>query len=249
MHSRIWFSWPDLYNNNNTACVRCQYLHTMKHLYYECVIINHQGSQLNQMHTCVMIIVYTNFCTNKTTVINSGPNLFVGQKYCYFSMPTHSYFLFLLNVCIYHCIVNIVQGTIALCRELYKQICSNIKYITYSSSSAFSLSGIGTSDRVFNLHVLRFCASSIYLFLFQIQVFSLPIFRCPPTSMFSLLSYSVFLSTWPNHNIVIFSNFLTYKMNARHTCPCSYFLIPYPFNPAWVRLVLYRTIYYLAWLC
>ena len=77
VHSRIWFSWPDLYNNNNTACVRCQYLHTIKHLYYECVIINHQGSQLNQMHTCVMIIVYTNFCTNKTTVINSG--LLVGQ--------------------------------------------------------------------------------------------------------------------------------------------------------------------------
>ena len=49
------------------------------------------------------------------------------------------------------------------------------------SSSTCSLSGVGAS-----LH-LRF---------------GLPIFRCPPTSIFHVLittSSSVFLSTWPNH--------------------------------------------------
>ena len=62
--------------------------------------------------------------------------------------------------------------------------------------------------QVFNLHVLRSCASSIYTsFSFMsVLITSLhlsvgrPIFRCPPTSMFSLLHLlQVFLSTWPNH--------------------------------------------------
>ena len=64
-----------------------------------------------------------------------------------------------------------------------------------NSSSAFSLF-------VFNLHVLRSCASSLctpfsfmsFLVTAYHLSFGLPIFRCPPASMFSLLHLSLHMA-------------------------------------------------------
>ena len=69
---------------------------------------------------------------------------------------------------------------------------------------------LGSWHQVFNLLVLRSCASSIFTcFSFMSFLitslhlgFGLPIFRCPPTSIFDVLitkSSSGFLATWPNH--------------------------------------------------
>ena len=52
----------------------------------------------------------------------------------------------------------------------------------------FSLFPIwGSMHQVFNLHVLRSCASSIFTPFFFMYFLIIPIFRCPPTSVFSLL--------------------------------------------------------------
>ena len=69
---------------------------------------------------------------------------------------------------------------------------------------------LGSAHQVFNLHVLRFCVSSIftpfsfmYFLITSLHLsFGVPIFRCPPTSTFHVLittSSSVFLSACPNH--------------------------------------------------
>ena len=81
-----------------------------------------------------------------------------------------------------------------------------------SSSSAFFLTGRNIKFSFhFILHVLRSCAFSLstpfsftYFRITSLHFsFGLPIFRCPPTSIFSLLTPSscVFLSTFwpPNH--------------------------------------------------
>ena len=85
------------------------------------------------------------------------------------------------------------------------------------------------AHRVFNLHVLRSCASSIFIpfsfmsFLITSLHFSfcLTIFRCPPTSIFHVIitTSSVFHSTWPNHlslaSLILSLVFATFL--------CSYF--------------------------
>ena len=68
---------------------------------------------------------------------------------------------------------------------------------------------LGSAHRVFNLHVLWSCGSSIFTWFsfmsflitsLHLSSFGLPILRCPPTSMFSFLqSSSAFLSTRRNH--------------------------------------------------
>ena len=71
--------------------------------------------------------------------------------------------------------------------------------------------------------VLRFSCHFVSLHL----RFCLPIFRCPLIShVLITTSSSVFLPTCPNHNLLLagFSNVLTYVC---HTCPCSYFSIPW----------------------
>ena len=113
-----------------------------------------------------------------------------------------------------------------------------------SSSSVFSLFVVGALSFQSPLSpVLCF----FYLYLFLLHVFSdnitsfgLPVFRCPPTSMFSLLhlalsfsphvltisvfhvlittSSSVFLSTWPNH----------ISLPCSHTTSSSVFLSTWP---------------------
>ena len=82
---------------------------------------------------------------------------------------------------------------------------------------------------VFNRHVLRYCASAIFTcFSFMAFLiaslhlsFGLPIFRCPPTSIFPVvitIYSSVFLSTWPNHLSLASLICFTYVC---HTCPGS----------------------------
>ena len=67
------------------------------------------------------------------------------------------------------------------------------------SSQAFSPFGVGT----FNLRVLQSCFSFMYFLITSLHLsLGLPIFQCPPTSIFHVLittSSSVFLSTCPNH--------------------------------------------------
>ena len=67
---------------------------------------------------------------------------------------------------------------------------------------------LGSAHRVFNLHFLWSCGSSIFTWFSFMSFlitslhlsFGLPILRCPPTSMFSFLqSSSAFLSTLRNH--------------------------------------------------
>ena len=85
----------------------------------------------------------------------------------------------------------------------FPQVCC-FRTLFHIASSSFFL--FGSAHRVFILHVLRFCASSLctpFSFMsFRITSlqlsFGLPIFRCPLTSIFHVLiatSYSVFLST------------------------------------------------------
>ena len=89
---------------------------------------------------------------------------------------------------------------------------------------------LGSAHRVFNLHVLRSCASSLcttfsfmsFLITSLHFSFDLPIFRCPPASIFHVIitTYSsVFLSTWSNHLGLGFYYFLTY------VCPPALALI------------------------
>ena len=67
---------------------------------------------------------------------------------------------------------------------------------------------LGSTHRVFNLHVLRSCVSSIFTpFSFMSFLvtslhlsFGLPIFRCSPTSMFSLL---YLLQSFSSHGLTI----------------------------------------------
>ena len=93
----------------------------------------------------------------------------------------------------------------------------------------------------FNLHVLRssaiFTCFSFMAFLivsFHLG-FGLPIFRCPPTSIFPVVitKYSsVFLYTWPNHlgiaSLILFTYFC-------HTCPRSYFFCLDLLNPLYAH--------------
>ena len=65
---------------------------------------------------------------------------------------------------------------------------------------------LGSAHQIFNLHVLRSCASIFTPFSFVSFLitslhlsFGLPIFRCPPTSMFLLLRLLQCFSTWPDH--------------------------------------------------
>ena len=67
---------------------------------------------------------------------------------------------------------------------------------------------LGSAQRVFNLHVLRSCASSIvnpfsfmsFLITSLHISFGRPIFRCPPSSMFSLLCL---LQSFSPHGLTI----------------------------------------------
>ena len=67
---------------------------------------------------------------------------------------------------------------------------------------------LGSAHQVFNLRVLRSCASSMlntpltsFLLITSLHLsFSLPIFRCPPTSMFSLLHL---LQSFCRHGLTI----------------------------------------------
>ena len=73
----------------------------------------------------------------------------------------------------------------------------------------FCIFHLVSTHQVFNLPVLRHCASSNYtllshsFFITSLHLsFGLPIFRCSPTSIFHVritTSSSVFLSTCPNH--------------------------------------------------
>ena len=54
--------------------------------------------------------------------------------------------------------------------------------------------------------------------------FGLPIFRCPPTSMFALLHL---LQSFSSHGLTIsFLLLLFSHLGLCHTCPCSYFFCP-----------------------
>ena len=91
--------------------------------------------------------------------------------------------------------------------------CSTVLMYSPANNSLHILlrpfSYLGSVHHVFILHVLRSCASSIFtpfsFMSFPIRSlhlsFGLPIFRCPPTSIFHVLittSSSVFLTTCPN---------------------------------------------------
>ena len=94
-----------------------------------------------------------------------------------------------------------------------------------------------SAHRVSNLHVLRYCASSIftcfsfmYFLITSLHLsFGFPIFRCPTTSVFHVLiatctSFPVFLSTWTISVSLL-------RLYVWHTCSCSYFFIPDLRNP------------------
>ena len=107
---------------------------------------------------------------------------------------------------------------------------------------------LGSVHRVFNLHVLQSCASSIFTwfsflsFLIISLHLSFLIFLCPPTSIFHVLittSSSVFLSTLPNHlshgflivsrvcysSLVLISSFLIFSiLYSHHPSQYSQFL-------------------------
>ena len=92
------------------------------------------------------------------------------------------------------------------------EICLALNFLHEKGTSLLLLRPfpyLGSAQQVFNLHVLRYCASSIFtcfsFMYFRITslhlCFGLPIFRYPPTSIFHVLlttPSSVFLSTWPN---------------------------------------------------
>ena len=90
---------------------------------------------------------------------------------------------------------------------------------------------LGSPHLVFNIHVLRFCASSVFTcfsFMSFLRTslhlsFGLLIFHCPPTSIFHVLNYYIFFSLSLHMTFLSLASliFLTYVC---HTCPCSYFL-------------------------
>ena len=94
----------------------------------------------------------------------------------------------------------------------------------------------GSVRRVFNIHVLLSCASSMctpfsFLITSRHFSFSLPIFRCPLTSIFyDLITTHLHQAFFPRDLTISVSLllFLTYVCN---TCICSYFFIPDLLNP------------------
>ena len=109
---------------------------------------------------------------------------------------------------------------------------SKIYFNRNSSSSAFSLFGVGASSfQTPRSPVLCF----FYLYLFLLHLFSYnitppqfwysypPHLRCPPTSMFSLLHLALSFSL---HLLLTISVSLLELCHLCHTCPCSYFFIP-----------------------
>ena len=104
---------------------------------------------------------------------------------------------------------------------IYNKLCSHLHKIDpFLFFCIFPI--LGLALRAFSLHILRSCASSIFTcfsFMYFLITsfhlgFGLPIFQCPPTSIFHVL---IRISSQS-----YFSNF---------TCPCSYFFIPDIFNP------------------
>ena len=87
-----------------------------------------------------------------------------------------------------------------------------------------------SAHRVSNIHVLRPVLFHFHVFLRPSLrlIFGLPVFQCPPTSIFHVLTIysSVFLSTWPNH-VSLHSLFyvLTYVCHTCHFALISSFLI------------------------
>ena len=89
------------------------------------------------------------------------------------------------------------------------------------------------AHQVFNLHVLRTCASSLYtpfsfmsFLLASLHLsFGLPIFRCPPTSMFSLLHL---LQSFSPHDLTILSlgSLIFALIFATHSWPSQFLFIP-----------------------
>ena len=104
-----------------------------------------------------------------------------------------------------------------------------------ASTSTFSSAHLGSAHQVCNLYVLRSCASSIFtcfsFMSFRITSlhlsFGLPLFRCPPTSIFSLLHL---LQSFSPHDLTISVSrlFIVSLMS----CTCSYFFIPDFINPS-----------------
>ena len=87
---------------------------------------------------------------------------------------------------------------------------------------------LGSVHRLFNLHVLRSCASSIftplsfiYFLITSLHLsFRLHIVRCSPTSIFSLIYILRYFSP---HGINISVSLLLFSNLCCHTWPCSYF--------------------------
>ena len=105
------------------------------------------------------------------------------------------------------------------------------KYFSLYFSSIF---GVGASS----FHSPRspaLCFFYVYSFLFLITSrhfsFSLPIFRCPLTSIFyDLITIHLHQSFFP-HDLIISVSLLLCLTYVCHTCLCSYFFIPDLLNP------------------
>ena len=116
----------------------------------------------------------------------------------------------------------------------------SVRHVAGHNTSSFSpFPYLWSAHQVFNLHVLRSCASSIFTpFSFMSFLvtslhlsFGLPIFRCPPTYMFSLLHLLLSFSPHARTISVLFLFIFSLCLPHAHTCPCSYFVIPDLLNP------------------
>ena len=101
--------------------------------------------------------------------------------------------------------------------------------LTCTSSSAFSLFGVGTSS--FHSPLARvLCFFSLYSFLLHVFItslhlsFGLPIFQCPPTSIVHLLVATALLS-FSTHGLTISVSLLLYSHSCLPHLPLLIFLL------------------------